>query len=58
MKHDKYWASNPKKNGSYVDKARVEGNKPAPNTLKDDMCTCKGSFKVMYQNTKDKNYKL
>ena len=34
MKHDKYWASNPKKNGSYVDKARVEGNKPAPNTLK------------------------
>lgn len=57
MKQDKYWASNPKKNGSYVDKARVEGNKPAPNTLKDDMCTCKGSFKVMYQNTKDKNYK-
>jgi hypothetical protein len=57
MKHDKYWASNPKKNGSYVDKARVEGNKPAPNTLKEDMsCGCKDGFKIMYKNSKDKKY--
>jgi hypothetical protein len=27
MKTDKYWASNPKKNGSYVDKGRVEAAK-------------------------------
>ena len=54
---DKYWASNPKKNGSYVDKARVEGNKPAPNTLKEDMsCGCKDGFKIMYKNSKDKKY--
>lgn len=54
---EKYWASNPKKNGSYVDKGRVEGRPASNNTLSEDMsCSCKPTFKLMYKNTKDKKY--
>ena len=57
MKGDKYWASNPKKNGSYIDYGRVEGRPASPNTVKEDMsCSCKPGFKLMYKNTKDKKY--
>jgi hypothetical protein len=57
MKGDKYWASNPKKNGSYTDKGRVEGRPASPNSLTEDMsCGCKHSFKLMFKNTKDKKY--
>lgn len=56
MKTDKYYASNPKKNGSYVDKGRVEGNAPAIASLKDEAPTSKQQFKLMYKNTKDKKY--
>jgi hypothetical protein len=53
---EKYWASNPKKNGSYVDKGRVEGRPAAAPTLKDEAPTSKVAFKLMYKNTKDKKY--
>jgi hypothetical protein len=56
MKTDKYWASNPDKNGSYVDKGRVEGRPVAAATLKDEAPTSKVTFKLMYKNTKDKKY--
>jgi hypothetical protein len=56
MKTDKYYASNPKKNGSYVDKGRVEGRPPAYADLKDEAPTSKVPFKLMYKNTKDKKY--
>jgi hypothetical protein len=56
MKTDKYYASNPKKNGSYVDKGRVEGRPPASADLKDEAPTSKVPFKLMYKNTKDKKY--
>jgi hypothetical protein len=46
MKTDKYYASNPKKNG-----------KPTASTeLKDEAPTSKVAFKLMYKNTKDKKY--
>jgi hypothetical protein len=53
---DKYWASNPKKNGSYVDKGRVEGRPAAAPTLNDEAATSKVTFKLQYKNTKDKKY--
>jgi hypothetical protein len=57
MKGDKYWASNPKKNGSYLGQGRVEGRPASTNSLKEDMsCACKPGFKLMYKNTKDKKY--
>lgn len=56
MKTDKYFASNPDKNGSYVDKGRVEGRPAAAPTLKDEAATSKVTFKLMYKNTKDKKY--
>jgi hypothetical protein len=57
MKGDKYWASNPKKNGSYLGQGRVEGRPASPNSLKEDMsCACKPGFKLMFKNTKDKKY--
>ena len=56
MKTDKYFASNPDKNGSYVDKGRVEGRPAAAPTLKDEAATSKVAFKLMYKNTKDKKY--
>lgn len=54
MKTDKYYASNPKKNGSYVDKGRVEGRPPAAADLKYEDCSCKGqsSFKIQKRNSK------
>lgn len=53
---DKYWASNPKKNGSYVDRGRVEGRPAAAPTLNDEAATSKVTFKLQYKNTKDKKY--
>ena len=53
---EKYWASNPKKNGSYVDKGRVEGRPAAAPTLNDEAATSKVTFKLQYKNTKDKKY--
>jgi hypothetical protein len=57
MKTDKYYASDPKKSGSYTDKGRVEGRPVATPTLAQDMsCACQPKFKLMYKNTKDKKY--
>ena len=56
MKTDKYYASDPKKSGSYTDKGRVEGKSVAPPTLAQDMALPKMKFKLMYKNTKDKKY--
>ncbi len=56
MKTEKYWSANPKKNGSYVDKGRVEGKQPAYADLKDEAPTSKVPFKLMYKNTKDTKY--
>ena len=53
---EKYWASNPKKNGSYVDRGRVEGRPAAAPTLNDEAATSKVTFKLQYKNTKDKKY--
>ena len=57
MKTDKYYASDPKKSGSYADKGRVEGKSVAPPTLAQDMAiNNQPKFKLMYKNTKDKKY--
>lgn len=52
MKTDKYFASDPKKSGSYADKGRVEGKSVAPPTLAQDMALPKMTFKLTHKNSK------
>ena len=52
MKTDKYYASDPKKSGSYTDKGRVEGRPVATPTLAQDMALPKMTFKLTHKNSK------
>lgn len=53
---EKYWASNPKKNGSYIDKGRVEGRPAAQPDVKYESTNQAPKFKLMYKNSKDCKY--
>ena len=51
---EKYWASNPKLNGSYTDKGRVEGRPAAQPDFKQDMNIDKPKIKLTHVNSKSK----